>query len=233
MGVKPGKRLVTSREELQREFERHQAAVGEPISFGSGIAGWLVSQLPGADPRQLGWGILAVTAMLFPGADDRGAWSTPDELSGEGTSMILASRVAEALLASGAPPGGPGGGRAGVAEIGPELAACDMAEVYSEFVGPPEDPQKAEDPAALRRQFQLSMAAGLAEIRQHLRDELPGADLTAIGWALIGTGMSLLVQTSKIKPSRRLRRRTSVRTSAMRSSLLLAAVGDFLADPAA
>ena len=108
-----------------------------------------------------------------------------------------------------------------------------MTAVYDEFVGAPRDPAPAADPAALRREFHESMAAGLAEIRQRLTEELPGADLAPIGWALIGTGMSLLVQTSKIKPSRRLRRRSNVRTSAMRSSLLLAAVGDFLADPAA
>jgi hypothetical protein len=232
MGVDPAKRLKASRVELQRAFDRHQDALGEPIGYGSGTAGWLVAQLPGADPRQLGWGILAVTAMLFPtegkNADEGDPWSTPDERGGERTSMILASRVGEALLEFAPPAAGSGG----VAEIGAELAACEMTAVYTEFVGPSQDPAQAADPAALRREFHESMAPGLAEARQRLAEELPGADLVAIGWALIGTGMSLLVQTSKIKPSRRLRRRSNVRTSAMRSSLLLAAVGDFLVDPA-
>jgi hypothetical protein len=248
MGVDPSERLKASREELQRAFDRHQDALGEPIGYGSGTAAWLISQLPGADPKQLGWGILAVTAMLFPSpGEDPGqgaSWSTPDERGGERTSMILASRVGEALLESAPPatepaepaePTEPAGtaGPPGRAEIGAELAACEMTAVYSEFVGPPADAAEAADPAALRREFHASMAPGLAEIRQRLSAELPGADLAAIGWALIGTGMSLLVQTSKIKPSRRLRRRSNVRTSAMRSSLLLAAVGDFLVDPVA
>jgi hypothetical protein len=233
MGVNPSERLRASRAELQRAFDRHQDALGEPIGYGSATAGWLASQLPGADLRQLGWGILVVTAMLFPAqgenAGEGDPWSTPDERGGERTSMLLASRVGEALLEAAPAAAAP----AGVVEIGPELAACEMTTVYSEFVGAPRDPAQAADPAALRREFHESMAAGLAEIRQRLTEELPGADLAAIGWALIGTGMSLLVQTSKIKPSRRLRRRSNVRTSAMRSSLLLAAVGDFLVDPAA
>jgi hypothetical protein len=241
MGVNPAKRLQASRAELQRAFDRHQDALGEPIGYGAGTARWLASQLPGADPAQLGWGIIAVTAMLFParvgdaagaaaeGSAEGDAWSAPGERGGERTSMILASRVGEALLES-APPAA---GSARVRQVGAELAACEMTAVYSEFVGAPRDPAEAADPAALRREFQQSMAPGLAEIRERLTEELPGADLAAIGWALIGTGMSLLVQTSKIKPSRRLRRRSSVRTSAMRSSLLLAAVGDFLVDPAA
>ncbi|HUA31343.1 MAG TPA: hypothetical protein VMC03_20845 [Streptosporangiaceae bacterium] len=233
MGVNPTKRLIASRQDLQRAFDRHQDALGEPIGYGTGTAAWLVTQLPGADPRQLGWGILAVTAMLFPAQGEDGAEDgprfTPDERSGERTSMILASRVGEALLECEPP----AAGSAGLAEIGPELAACEMTAVYSEFVGPPEDPAQAADAVALRREFRESMAAGLAELRQRLDEELPGADLAAIGWALIGTGMSLLVQTSRIKPPRKLQRRSNVRTSAMRSSLLLAAVGDFLVAPLA
>ncbi len=238
MGVNPSERLVTSRAELQREFRRHEAAVGEPIGYGSGIARWLSGQLPGTDPRQLGWGILAVTAMLFPLPDDGDQRSGPDERIGERTSMILASRVGEALVESAAP----AEPRADVAEVevGSELAACEMTGVYGELIGiRPGSPAAAADSAELRHQFQESMAVGLAEIRQRLQDELPGADVSAIGWALIGTGMSLLVQTSRIRrsPRRRLlwrpRRGASVRTNAMRSSLLLAAVGDYLVEPAA
>jgi hypothetical protein len=222
MGVYPSKRLVASREELRREFDRHQDAVGEPIGYGSVIAQWLESQLPGANPRQLGWGILAVTAVLFPAHEDDGPHPAPEDRGGERTSMMLASRVGEALVESAAPAGRP----AGAAAIGPELAACQMSAVYDEFAGQPSGSAPAANPARLRREFHDSMADALAEIRQLLRDELPGSDLEAIGWALIGTGMSLLVQTSKLR--RGTARRASVRTSAMRSSLLLAAVGDYL-----
>jgi hypothetical protein len=222
MGVYPSERLVASREELQREFERHQDAVGEPIGYGSGIARWLASQLPGVDPRQLGWGILAVTAMLFPARDEDAPWPAARERGGERTSMMLASRVGEALVESAAP----ARRSAGAAAIGPELAACEMSAAYGEIAGLPFGSAATVDPAKMRREFHDSMADGLAEIRQLLRDELPGADLEAIGWALIGTGMSLLAQTSKL--GRGTRRRGSPRTSAMRSSLLLAAVGDYL-----
>jgi hypothetical protein len=230
MGVNPSERLRVSREELQREFDRHQAAAGEPVGYGSAIARWLTEQLPGADPRQLGWGILAVTALLFPAADQGGPWAGLQDRGGERISMILASRVGEALVESGAPAAGPA---AGPVQIGPELAACEMSAVYAEFAGQPAGSAAAVDPAELRREFRESMADGLAQIRQTLLADLPGADLQAIGWALIGTGMSVLVQASKIAPrSRWLRRRprrgASVRTSAMRSSLLLAAVGDYL-----
>jgi hypothetical protein len=233
MSVSPSERLRVSREELQREFDRHQAAAGEPIGYGSETARWLAAQLPGTDPRQLGWGILAVTAMLLPAADEDGTRGGPEDRGAERTSMILASRVGEALVESAAPAVGR---PPGAAAVGPELAACEMSAVYAEFAGRPAG-SAAVDPAELRREFHESMADGLAEIRGLLLDELPGADLEAIGWALIGTGMSLLVQTSKIAPrSRWLRRRprrgASARTSAMRSSLLLAAVGDYLAGQA-
>lgn len=228
MGVNPSERLRVSRDELQREFDRHQEVVGETTGYGSVIAAWLAGQLPRADPRELGWGILAVTAMLLPAADPGGPWGVPQDRGGERTSMMLASRVGEALLESASPTDRP----AGAAAVGPELAACEMPAVYAEFAGQPAG-SAAVDPAELRREFHESMTDALAELRQLLLDELPGADLEAIGWALIGTGMSLLVQTSKIAPrSRWLRRRprrgASVRTSAMRSSLLLAAVGDYL-----
>jgi hypothetical protein len=222
MGVYPSKRLVASREELRREFDRHQDAAGEPIGYGSGVAQWLASQLPGVDPRQLGWGIIAVTAVLFPARGGDGPPSAPQDRGGERTSMMLASRVGEALVELAVP----AERSAGATRVGPELAACQMSAVYGEFAAQPSGSAAAAEPAELRRQFHDSMADALAEIRQLLRDELPGADLEAIGWALIGTGMSLLVHASKLR--RGTGRRAGVRTSAMRSSLLLAAVGDYL-----
>jgi hypothetical protein len=225
MAAHPSPRLVASRGRLQHEFDRYQAAAGEQISYGSAIARWLAAQLPGADPGQLGWGILAVTALLCP------AQRKPGERRGERTSMILASRVGEALVGSA---GAPGGHVGAVLEIGPELALLDMSGVYAEFTGLAPTAAARADP---RREFQRTMADGLGEIRQCLITELPGADVEAIGWGLIGSGMCLLVQASRVPPPRRLRpgarRRRSFRASAMRSALLLAAVGDYLVSPAA
>jgi hypothetical protein len=235
MAAHPSPRLVASRGLLQREFDRYQAAAGEQISYGSAIARWLAAQLPGADPGQLGWGILAVAALLCPDSALILASDTPQgksgERFGERTSMILASRVGEALVESA---GAPGGHARDALQIGPELALLDMSGVYAEFTGlAPTAPAQA-DP---RREFQRSMADGLAEIRQCLITELPGADVEAIGWGLIGSGMCLLVQASRVPPPRRLRpgrrRRRSFRASAMRGALFLAAVGDYLVSPAA
>ena len=235
MAAHPSPRLVASRVLLQHEFDRYQAAAGGQISYGSAIARWLGTQLPGADPGQLGWGILAVTALLCPDSAPIPAAGTPRRKSGERwgerTSMILASRVGEALVEkAGAPRGHPGD----ALEIGPELALLDMSGVYAEFTELAPTAAAQADP---RGEFQRTMAGGLSEIRQCLITELPGADVEAIGWGLIGSGMCLLVQASRVPPPRRLRpgarRRRSFRTSAMRSALFLAAVGDYLVSPAA
>jgi hypothetical protein len=144
--------------------------------------------------------------------------------------MILASRVGEALVESA---GAPSGHAGDALEIGPELALLDMSGVYAEFTGLA---RAAAAPADPRREFQRTMADGLGEIRRCLIAELPGADVEAIGWGLIGSGMCLLVQASRVPPPRRLRpgarRRRSFRASAMRSALFLAAVGDYLVSPA-
>jgi hypothetical protein len=235
MAAHPSPRLVTSRGLLQREFSRYQAAAGEQISCGSAIARWLAAQLPGADPGQLGWGILAVTALLCPDSAPILAPGAPRRKSsqrrGERTSMILASRVGEALVESA---GAPGGQACDALEIGPELALLDISGAYAEFAGLGPVSAAQADP---RGEFQRTMADGLAEIRRCLIAELPGADIQAIGWGLIGSGMCLLVQASKVPPPRRLRpgarRRRSLRASAMRSALFLAAVGDYLVSPAA
>jgi hypothetical protein len=236
MAAHPSARLVASRELLQREFDRYQAAAGEQISYGSAIAQWLAAQLPGTDTAQLGWGILAVTALLcpdsYPVLTSGKPQQKPAERWGERTSMILASRVGEALVESADQANGhPGHAR----EVGPELALLDMSGVYSEFTGLPSSSSPDAAPVDLRREFHQAMADGLGEIRQCLTDELPGADLTAIGWGLIGSGMCLLVQASKVAPPHRLRpgarRRGNFRASAMRSALFLAAVGDYLVNP--
>ncbi len=231
MAAHPSPRLVATRGLLQREFNRYQAAAGEQISYGSAIARWLAAQLPGTDPGQLGWGILAVTALLCPDSAPILRPAIPrrksSERRGERTSMILASRVGEALVESASAPCGQA---CDAVEIGPELALLDISGAYAEFTGlaPHADP---------RREFQQTMADGLDEIRRCLIAELPGADIQAIGWGLIGSGMCLLVQASRVPPLRRLRpgarRRRSFRASAMRSALFLAAVGDYLVSPAA
>ncbi len=236
MAAHPSARLAASRGLLQREFEQYQAAAGAAISYGSDVAAWLVAQLPGADPTELGWGIIAVTALLCPDADS-GAGAVPGqpgERSGERTSMLLASRVGEALVGSARPAAWPCGA---AHEVGPELARLDMSGVYTEFSGLPSSSAATADPAQLRREFHRAMAGSLGEIRQRLAGELSGADLPAIGWSLIGTGMCLLAQTGRIPPPRRpwpgARRRGTFRASAMRSALFLAAVGDYLIIPAA
>jgi hypothetical protein len=235
MAAHPSPRLVASRGLLQREFNRYQAAAGEQISYGSAIARWLAAQLPGADPGQLGWGILAVTALLCPDSAPILRPAIPrrksSERRGERTSMILASRVGEALVESA---GAPGGQACDALEIGPELALLDISGTYADFAGLGPGAAAQADP---RREFQQTMADGLGEIRRCLIAELPGADIQAIGWGLIGSGMCLLVQASRVPPPRRLRpgarRRRSFRASAMRSALLLAAIGDYLVSPAA
>jgi hypothetical protein len=235
MGAHPSPRLVASRGLLQREFNRYQAAAGEQISYGSAIARWLAAQLPGADPGQLGWGILAVTALLCPDSAPILAPGAPrrksGERRGERTSMILASRVGEALVESA---GAPCAQACGALEVGPELALLGISGAYAEFAGLGPTAAAQADP---RREFQRTMADGLGAIRRCLIAELPGADIQAIGWGLIGSGMCLLVQASRVPPPRRLRpgarRRRRLRVSAMRSALFLAAVGDYLVSPAA
>ena len=236
MAAHPSARLVASRELLQREFDRYQAAAGEQISYGSAIAQWLAAQLPGTDTAQLGWGILAVTALLcpdsYPVLTSGKPQQKPGDRWGERTSMILASRVGEALVESADHANGHPGH---ALEVGPELALFDMSGVYPEFTGLPSSSSPDAVPVDRRREFHQAMADGLGEIRECLTGELPGADLTAIGWGLIGSGMCLLVQASKVAPRRRLRlgarRRGNFRASAMRSALFLAAVGDYLVNP--
>jgi hypothetical protein len=158
----------------------------------------------------------------------------PGDRWGERTSMILASRVGEALVESA---DSVNGHPAAAAGVGPELARLDMARVYAELSALPSSSSPFAAQEDLRREFRQAMAEGLGEIRRCLLDELPGADLTAIGWGLIGSGLCLLVQASQVPAAQRprpgARRRGNVRVSAMRSALFLAAVGDYLVNPAA
>ena len=182
MAAHPSARLAASRDLLQREFDRYQSAAREQIGYGSGIAKWLASQLPGTDPGELGWGILAVTALLCPDSDPvlvpGKPPGQPGERFGERTSMLLASRVGEALVESAGQRAAPDGD---AHEVGPELARFDMSEVYSELSGLPSSSSAAADPAQFRHEFHQAMADGLGEIRQCLVDELAGADLPGGG----------------------------------------------------
>lgn len=230
MAVTPTQRLLACREQMQREFEVIQAAVGpyEPFAYEASTAQWLISQLPGADFAQIGWAILLVGSALYPTfpAEDK------VQQGGQRFTLILASRVAEALLAdapSAAPPGGS-------FEVGPKLASRDLSEVYSDMTGLPSSSVPDVDPAVLRREYQQARAEPMTEVRQELMSELPGADLSAIGWALLGTGTTLLARTvqfdrRRLRPGRQ--RRKKLQTSAVNSSLVLAMIGDYLVDPPA
>lgn len=235
----PSERLTKTREVLQREFDLYQAASRQQISYGGDIAQWLVSQLPAADPGQLGWGIIAVTALMLPESplltqDKPG--EKPGTRSGQRFSLLVASRVGEALLASAQipaerpEPGSP--------EVGPELAQIDLSEAYANFTGLPSSQSPVKDPAQLRREFAAYMADELHMIRQSLTEDLPGADTAALGWALIGTGMILLSQESKAAAPKGWRRSArdreqTARNNAMTAALLLACIGDWLAKPEA
>lgn len=239
MSVVPAERLIKTREVLQREFDLYQAASRQRISYGASIAQWLMSQLPAADPAQLGWGIIAVTAQLLPESPiltERKPGEKPGTRSGQRFSLLVASRVGEALLTSTEipadrqVPGSP--------EVGPELAQIDLSEAYTQFTGLPSSESAVKDPAQLRREFAAYMADDLQLIRQYLTDDLPGADTGAIGWALIGTGMILLAQESKAAAPKGWRRSTrdreqTARNNAMTAALLLACIGDWLAKPEA
>lgn len=239
MAVTPSQRLVNIRELLQREFAGFQALSGERLSYGAGLAEWLVVQLPGADPAALGWGTIAVTGQLLPSDPmftPRGPQAKPGARGGQRFSILLASRVGEALLSAGAQVGRPA---ATSFEIGPELSQFDMSGVFIEFTGLPSSQSPGRDAAQLRREFIEHMADELHEIRQCLTGELPGADQAAIGWGLIGTGMGLMVQEGKVaaKPkgwrrSTRQRNETA-RGSALSSAILLACIGDYLVNPEA
>jgi hypothetical protein len=239
MSVVPGERLIKTREVLQREFDLYQAASRQRISYGASIAKWLISQLPAADPAQLGWGIIAVTAQLLPESPilkQGKPGEKPGTRSGQRFSLLVASRVGETLLTSTEipadrqVPGSP--------EVGPELAQIDLSEAYANFTGLPSSESPVKDPAQLRREFAAYMADELQEIRRNLTDELPGADTGAIGWALIGTGMVLLAQENQAPPAKGWRRSTrereqTARNHAMTAALLLACIGDWLANPEA
>jgi hypothetical protein len=231
MAVTPTPRLVACREQMQREFEVIQAAVGadEQFAYEASTAQWLTSQLPGADFAQIGWAIILVSAAMYPDLPMAAAEGNVQQ-GGQRFTLILASRVGEALLAdvpSAAPPGDS-------FEVGPKLASRDLSEIYSEMPWLPSSSVPDADPAVLRREFQQAMSEAMTEVRQELVSELPGADLSAIGWALLGTGTTLLARTVQFdqrrwRPGRQARKK--LQTSAFNHGLLLAAIGEYLVDP--
>jgi hypothetical protein len=235
MAVTLTEHLKASREGMQREFDAFQRATGRKISYGTIVAQWLAGQLPGADLGEVAWGIILIGAMLFPAdpvppAEEK---AHPGRRAGQRLTIILASRVGEALLeaATGTRPSGQ------PFEVGPELAQFDVSGIYTEATGLPSSGVPGTDPAVLRREFHQAMGDDLIKIRQSLAAELPGANPTAIGWGLTGTGSRLLVEVGQIEPPRRLRlraggrRRENYRSSAMNSALSLASLGDYLVDP--
>jgi hypothetical protein len=266
MALELSPQVLAVRESLRQQFARYQAASGEPLTSGAGVTEWLLSQLPGTDPERLGWAVITVAGLLYPGLPVTGA---PDgdrrKLAGQSTAMLVASRVGEALIdraaratpahpgisanpAAPAPPGTPAhptapahsataahdDSRQGSVQVGRELSLIDLTEAYADLhlpAAPEASPQERRD--ELREQ----LAGDLAEIRATLTDGIPGIDLTAAGWALIGTGMSILVTTSKAPASRRRLARgrrkppDEFKASATKSALLLAVTGDFLVNP--
>jgi hypothetical protein len=239
MSVMPSDRLTKTREVLQREIDIYQAASGQQLSDGGSIARWVISQLPAADPAQLGWGIIAVTASMLPESPilTRGKpGEKPGTRSGQRFSLLVAGRIGEALLASAQAPAEPPA--PGSPKVGPELARIDLSEAYANFTGLPSSQSPVKEPAQLRREFAAYMADELQTVRQFLTDDLPGSDTAAIGWALLGTGMVLMAQESKAAPPKGWRsstrnREQTARDSAMTAALLLACVGDWLAKPEA
>jgi hypothetical protein len=233
MAVTPTPRLVACREQMQREFEVIQAAVGpdEQFAYEASTAQWLISQLPGADFAQIGWAIILVSAAMYPDLP-MGATEGKVQQGGQRFTLILASRVGEALLAdvsAAAPPGDS-------FEVGPKLASRDLSEIYSEMPWLPSSSVPDVDPAVLRREFQQAMSEAMTEVRQELVSELPGADLSAIGWALLGTGTTLLARTVQFYRGRWRRgakRSKELQTSAFNNGLFLAAIGDYLVGPRA
>jgi hypothetical protein len=238
MSITPSPRLIKTREALQREVNSAQAGRGGRPDYGP-VAQWLVSQLAGADPGQLGWGIIAVTGHLLPPdplLSPPRPGEKPGTRAGQRRTFLRASQVGEALLSSAQI----AAERPAAAsfEVGNKLADLDMSEVYIEFTGLPSSHSPNKNAAQLRREFVQRMSGELRDIRQLLVDDLPGADHAAIGWALIGTGISLLLQAGKApKPSgwRRSKRQReeTAQGSAMNSAMLLACVGDYLTNPAA
>src|SRR5450755_1646682 len=246
MAIAPAPQILALRESLGERFDRYLAAAGEPLTSGADVTEWLLSQLPGADPELLGWAVLTVAGLLYPGLrPERMAAGTTATVAGQNMTMLIASRVGEALIeAAEAPRAAAGTAQAGTAAtgtaqagtvvVGRELSLVDLTEAYADLRLPAAPDATA---AQRRRQLREHMAAELAEIREVLTEGIAGLDLTAAGWALTGTGMCLLVQTSRAPAARRGRlprrsRHDELKNSAMRSAMLLAVIGDFLASPA-
>jgi len=275
MAIEPAAQILALRESLNERFDRYLAAAGEPLTSGADVTQWLLSQLPGTDPELLGWAVLTVAGLLYPGMRAEraaiGMTATVPGAAGQSMTMLIASRVGEALIEAAAGPGrsetspaGPGRsetspgetspgetspgetspgetgtgetgtGETGTVMVGRELSLVDLTEAYADLRLPAAPGASA---ALRRRQLRQHMASELAEIREALTDGIAGIDLTAAGWALTGTGMCLLVQTSRAPAGRRARlmgrrrRHDELKNSAMRSAMLLAVIGDFLVDP--
>jgi|SRR5450755_1017345 hypothetical protein len=242
MAIAPAPQILALRESLGERFDRYLAAAGEPLTSGADVTEWLLSQLPGADPELLGWAVLTVAGLLYPGLrPERMAAGTTATVAGQNMTMLIASRVGEALIeAAEAPRAAAGAAQAGTAQagtvvVGRELSLVDLTEAYADLRLP-----AAPDATAAQRRHALqeNMASELAEIRTVLTGGIAGIDLAAAGWALTGTGMCILVQTSRVPAARRARltgrrrRHDELKNSAMRSAMLLAVIGDFLVNPA-
>jgi hypothetical protein len=234
MDLTPGPRLVSTRQCMDRYFrlELSGADFGDEPGYGLNTGRWLASQLPASDPVWLGWGLVAVTAVLCPGSNGAGfgeilkmATASPRHRKGRSIALLMASRVGDALINTEGSPSPAGR----TLEVGPELAAAD-------FLGsPPESPWpgwiRVEE---VRGDFREHMRTELDVIRQLLAGELPGADPGAIGWAVTGTARMLLKQAAEPRapgrPGPSAWRQADVRSGMATTAFLLGVVGDFLID---
>jgi hypothetical protein len=127
MAIEPAPRIVALRESLRERFDRYLAVAGEPLTSSADVSQWLLSQLPDADPEQLGWAVLTVAGLLYPGLEgERTAPGTiatmvgqkTATIAGQNMTMLIASRVGEALIEAAAASRPPGAGATGAAGAG-------------------------------------------------------------------------------------------------------------------
>src|ERR1022692_1345994 len=99
MAIAPAPQILALRESLGERFDRYLAAAGEPLTSGADVTEWLLSQLPGADPELLGWAVLTVAGLLYPGLrPERMAAGTAATVAGPNMTLLSPSRGGGALI---------------------------------------------------------------------------------------------------------------------------------------
>ncbi len=223
--------LIRARELMGDLWGQEMSKVALDVSWfrsGLALARWLVSQLPGTNPEVLGWGLIAVATMLYPPWYDpqlgdilKPADWPPGRGKGASIALLEASRVGEELISIGM--GNPSPAPAPAAlEVGDEMAAIDFGQLITE-----QGLVSRDRLADLRAENDDS-----AEIRQVLLDGMPGADLRAIGWALVAAAVLVMNQAlgSPVPRGfgRRARWRRGARTGSVIAALSLGMIGEGL-----